>query len=605
MGEGHESALGALHALGRVKQDLGKLLSGNEAIARGAYEAGVTVAVGYPGTPSTEILEAAVAYAPEIYCEWSPNEKVAFEVAAGAAQTGARCIVTMKHVGLNVAADPLMTLSYTGVVGGFVAIVADDPGMHSSQNEQDTRHYARFAKVPVLEPSDSQEAKEFLKLGMEISEQFSVPVILRSTTRVSHSRGIVEVADRQPTGRKIGFVKDAPRFVPIPLWGRKMRVRVEERQAKLREAAERSVMNRIEWGDRKLGIVAAGVTYQYVREVFPEASVLKLGWALPFPDALLREFAAGVERLLVVEELDDILEEHIRSLGIACQGRDVIPGIGELSPDVLRAARAKMEGTSYEQVTPVKESLDLPARPPVLCPGCPHRGIFHALGKFDVVVTGDIGCYSLGVFPPLSRIDTILCMGGGVSMAHGMQKAGESKKVVGMVGDSTFFHSGITGLLDIAYNKGNTTTIVVDNRTTAMTGHQDNPGTGRTLMGEPTVSASIQEIAKACGVRRVVTVNPYEIEPTVKALQEELDAEEPSLIVSKAPCPLRERKRVGDVVSIDKDTCLNCGFCLELGCPAIEAREEGPSVNQQLCGGCGLCQQVCPAQAIAPVEMGV
>ncbi|HVP19381.1 MAG TPA: thiamine pyrophosphate-dependent enzyme, partial [Spirochaetia bacterium] len=477
------------------------LLSGNEAIARGAWEAGVTVATGYPGTPSTEILESASRYKDDIWCEWSPNEKVALEVAAGASLAGARAIVTMKHVGLNVAADPLMTLSYIGTVGGLVVCVADDPGMHSSQNEQDTRHYARLGKMPVLEPSDSQEARDFVALGLEISERHSTPVILRSTTRVSHSSGAVALGERVARNAASGFVKDPQRFVPIPLYGRPMRVKLEQRLAAMAAEVNVSPANTIEWADRSIGIIAEGIAYQYVRELAPKASVLKIGWVWPFPDELIREFAAGVQRVLVVEELDPILEEHIRSLGIRCEGKSVVPGIGELSPDRLADALGNGEPVPASRTFHDPTTTDgLPARPPVLCPACPHRGIFYALGKFDVVVTGDIGCYSLGVFPPLKRLDTILCMGAGVSMAHGMQKAGEKKKVVGIVGDSTFFHSGITGLLDIAYNKGASTIIVVDNRTTAMTGHQEHPGTGRTLMSEETISASIEAFGRACGI---------------------------------------------------------------------------------------------------------
>jgi indolepyruvate ferredoxin oxidoreductase alpha subunit len=580
---------------------LKELLSGNEAIARGAYEAGVTVAVGYPGTPSTEILENAVRYKSDIYCEWSPNEKVAFEVAAGASWTGARSIVTMKHVGFNVAADPLMTLAYIGTVGGMVICVADDPGMHSSQNEQDSRNYARFAKIPVLEPSDSQEAKDFIQLGLQISEEFRTPVILRTTTRVSHSRSLVEIGDRKMSGKKVGFEKNPPRFVPIPMWARQMRVAVEERTAKLQLSAKTSPANRIEWRDRELGIVTSSISYQYVREVFPEASVLKLGWSFPFPDDLIREFAGGVKKLLVVEELDNFLEEHIKSMGIACDGRNFVPGIGELSSPRLQASRAKMENKNFVPVAPVAQSADLPPRPPVLCPGCPHRGVFFALGKYDVIVTGDIGCYSLGVAAPLGRMDTILCMGGGVSVAHGMDKAGEPRKVVGIVGDSTFFHSGITGLLDIAYNKGKSTIIVVDNRTTAMTGHQDNPGTGRTLMGEATHEASIEEIGRACGIKRVRTINPYDLKTTLAAIEEEINTNEPSLIISKAVCPLRERKRVGPMHKISEDKCKKCGACLKLGCPAIESQGKGttPMINPLLCAGCGLCAQVCKFGAIS------
>ncbi len=577
-----------------------ELLSGNEAIARGAYEAGVTVATGYPGTPSTEILEAAVRFG-DIYCEWSPNEKVALEVAAGAALTGARAIATMKHVGLNVAADPLMTLAGTGTVGGLLIVVADDPGMHSSQNEQDTRHYARFARIPLLEPSDSQEARDFAVMGLEISERHRTPVILRSVTRVSHSRSLVELSDRKPPERAIGFEKEPSRYVAIPLWARPMRVRAEERLARLIEEANRSPVNRIEWRDRKLGILTEGIPYQYVREVFPAASVLKLGWSCPFPDELIRKFAEGVQELLVVEELDDVVEEHVRALGLSCRGKDVVPRIGELSPDVLRATRAKLSGESLPTSPAAVRSVqtgDLPGRPPVLCSGCPHRGIFHALGRFDVVVTGDIGCYSLGVLPPLNRMDTLVCMGAGVSMAHGMDKAGEPRRMVGILGDSTFFHSGITGLLDIAYNRGKATIIVVDNRTTAMTGHQPHPGTGHTLMGEETFAVSIEEIGRACGIKNVVTVDPYDVKQTTAMLKTAIFSDEPWLVVSRGACLLDVRQRLGAPRRLNEDLCRECGVCLKLGCPALEGGGGVPHVNPVLCAGCGLCNQVCPAGAI-------
>ena len=575
-----------------------RLLSGNEAIARGAFEAGVTVAAGYPGTPSTEILENLARHKPDVYCEWSPNEKVAFEVAAGASLAGARSIVTMKHVGLNVAADPLMTLSYISVEGGFVACVADDPGMHSSQNEQDTRNYARFAKVPLFEPSDSQEAKDLLRLALQVSEDFKTPAILRTTTRVSHSRSLVEIEERVASKKKVGLVKDPPRFVPIPVWGRPMRVRVEERLARLRAFAETCPANRIEWRERDLGIITHSIAYQYAREVWPDASILKLGMSYPFPDELIRRFAGGVKSLLIVEELDDFIEQHVKALGIACRGRDVVPGIMELSEDRLLESKALLEERRLPASKPSPFASMLPPRPPVLCPGCPHRGIFYALGKKDVVVTGDIGCYSLGAFPPLDRMDSILCMGAGVSMAHGLEKAGESRPVVGIVGDSTFFHSGITGLLDIAYNRGRSTIIVLDNRTTAMTGHQDHPGTGRTLQGEQSPAARIEDFGRACGLQRISAIDPYNLEEAEEVIFREIEANEPSLIVSRAPCPLRERKKVGPVRSIDADECRGCELCLELGCPAIEGGQGNPHINQSLCAGCGLCQQVCPAGAI-------
>ncbi|MDR3182209.1 MAG: indolepyruvate ferredoxin oxidoreductase subunit alpha [Planctomycetaceae bacterium] len=580
------------------------LLSGNEAIARGAYEAGVTVAAGYPGTPSTEVLEnVSEKYQDSIYAEWSPNEKVAFEVAAGACFSGARVITTMKHVGLNVAADPLMTLAYIGTVGGFVAVVADDPGMHSSQNEQDTRHYARFAKIPILEPSDSQEAKDFIKLGIQISEEYNTPVILRSTTRVAHSRSLVSVADRQESGKPVVFEKNPQRFVPIPAWARQMRLKVEERLKKLAAAAKTCPANKVIWNDKKFGIITSGIAYQYVREVLPEASVLKIGMPFPFPDELIKDFAAQVENVLIVEELEDFLEEHIKALGIRCEGKSLIPNIGELSPDVLNELKIEKGKWKRENSETNDSPLNLPARPPVLCPGCPHRGIFYALGRLDVVVTGDIGCYSLGVAPPLSRLDTILCMGGGVSVAHGIDKAqqhnAKKQKIVGMVGDSTFFHSGMTGLLDIAYNKGSSTIIVVDNRITAMTGHQDNPGSGRTLMGEETGEASIEEIGKACGIKNIRTIQPRDIKTAVSALKEATESPEPWLIVSKAPCPLHLRKPVGPVQYIEDAACKACGACLKLGCPALEKQSTGKvRVNTLLCAGCEMCKSVCPAKAV-------
>lgn len=575
-----------------------ELLSGNEAIARGAWEAGVKVASGYPGTPSTEILENLVKFKDDVYCEWAPNEKVALEVAAGAAVTGVRSLVTMKHVGLNVAADPLMTLSYIGIVGGMVVIVADDPGMHSSQTEQDTRHYGRLAKLPVLEPGSAREAVRFMKEAFEISEKFRCPVILRSTTSVSHSRALVETGERLPAA-EAKFERNPPQFVPIPVWGRKLRARVEERIAAQAAEAAGSGLNRIFEGDggHGVGIISGGIAALHCRDIFPEADILKLGWAWPFPDELIRRFAATVKRVVVIEEADPILEEHVKSLGIACDGKNLVPRCGELTPVRIREVRSKVCGEPFEAPAPAAEGL--PGRPPILCAGCPHRGIFFGLAQFDVIVAGDIGCYSLGVFPPLSRTDIILCMGGGFSMTQGMVKAGEKRPVVGIVGDSTFFHSGITGLLDIVYNRGNSTLIVVDNRTTAMTGHQDHPGTGMTLMGEPTAAASIERIAEACGMKRIRVVNPYDTAQVRTVLSEELAVDEPSLIISRAPCILKERKPLGPVLSVDPDKCRNCKQCLKLGCPAIEtAGGARPAINAQLCNGCSLCRQLCKFGAI-------
>jgi indolepyruvate ferredoxin oxidoreductase alpha subunit len=437
---------------------------------------------------------------------------------------------------------------------------------------------------------------------MEVSEKYRTPVIVRLTTRVSHSRGMVRLSERKESGREIGFKKDPPRHVPIPIWGRKMRAGMEDRLERLSEAASASEVNRIETGDRSLGIVTSSASYQYVKEVWPEASVLKLGFSYPFPERLIRKFASGVERLLVVEELDDILEKHIKSMGIHCEGKRYVPRVGELSPTALMESREMMDGTTAFTSRRRRRADDLPSRPPVLCPGCTHRGIFYALSKHDVVVTGDIGCYSLGVFKPLDRIDVILCMGGGVSVAHGFDKAGEPKKVVGIVGDSTFFHSGITGLLEIAYNQGTSTIIVADNRTTAMTGHQDHPGTGQTLMGDMSVEISVLDIGRACGFRRVREVYPYDLKRTMEVLKEELEAEEPSLIVTRAPCPLRCRTRLGAVHTIDHELCKDCGLCLKLGCPAIEGGEGKPTISSYLCIGCGLCRQVCSFEAISAGE---
>jgi indolepyruvate ferredoxin oxidoreductase, alpha subunit len=596
------------------------LLSGNEAIARGAWQAGVAFAAGYPGTPSTEILEHLATFKDDLYLEWSPNEKVAFEAAAGAAMAGARSMVTMKHVGLNVAADPLMTLSYMGVKGGFVICVADDPGQHSSQNEQDSRHYARFAKVPVLEPADAAEALEFTMRAFELSEEFRVPVILRTTTRVSHSRSSARLGSRKALPAPV-FERDPSRWVPIPLWSRGMRRKVEERGALLAAAASSSAFNRAEPAldpsrPAPLAVIAEGIAYQYAREAFPDCPVLKLGWAWPYPDSLLLSFCEGKAAVLVVEENELILEEHLRSLGVPCHGRDVLSGVGEIGPDSLRAARLALEAKGVLPAAPQAKHGDsakeeareaaiaslesgLPARPPVLCPGCPHRGLFRALGNHDVIVTGDIGCYSLAVFPPLSRTDTILCMGGGFSVAQGISKVDKTRRVVGVVGDSTFFHSGITGLVDVAYNKGDAILVVVDNRTTAMTGHQDHPGTGVTLSGEATVAISIEAVARACGMERVSTVNPYDLKATMAAVSEALAHPGPSLIVTRAPCPLRERKSLGSPFRVDRGLCKDCGACLKLGCPAIESRSGGtPSINASLCSGCGLCAQACGARAI-------
>lgn len=586
------------------------LLSGNEAIAHSAYASGVGTAFGYPGTPSTEILEELVKFSPlGVYCEWSPNEKVALEAAAGASVAGARSLVTMKLVGLNVAADPLMTLSYTGVRGGLVIVVADDPGQDSSQTEQDTRHYARLAKVPVLEPGNAEEAYDFTAEAFEISERYRCPVILRTTTCVSHSRGLVRERKSPRAANAVAFERNVEQFVPLPVWGRKLRVKVEERLDAQTADAARSALNRVIGAqDSRLGIISHGVTAYHCAEVIPEAAVLKTGWGFPFPDELFISFARGKDRLIVVEEGDPILEEHVKSLGLACEGKGLVPRCGEITPSVIYGVKRRIfpERELPELPAPPPEAQGLPSRPPMLCPGCPHRGMFYALTHFDVVVCGDIGCYSLGVFPPLNRTDTILCMGAGFTMAHGMQKAGEKRPVVGIVGDSTFFHSGITGLLDVVYNRGISTLIVADNRITAMTGHQEHPGTGVTLMGEATKQASIEAVARACGIDRIRVCSPYDQKGFTEALREELAAEEPSLIISRAPCPLHVKRRLGPVRMILQDVCKGCGACLKCGCPAIELTGgKKPKINPVACMGCSLCSGICRFGAIVPVQEDV
>lgn len=576
-----------------------KLLAGNEALAQGAWEAGVAVAAGYPGTPSTEILENLAGH-DQVYCEWAPNEKVAFEAAAGASLSGARALVTMKHVGMNVAADPLVTMAYIGAVGGLVAIVADDPGMYSSQTEQDSRHYARLAKVPMIEPANPAEAKSFLKAAFDISETFGTPVILRTTTCVSHSRGLVEINERDEHPVS-GFKKDPSHFVLVPNYARGRRVELESRLQKLSAAASKSPLNTIEWRNKSLGIITSGATALHCRELFPDASILKLGWSFPFPDELICEFASQVEHLIIIEEADDFLEEHVKALGFKCDGKNIVPRIGELTPARIYNIKAKIEGDLPPLPLPIAESKTLPGRPPVFCPGCPHRGTFYALNRLEIVVSGDIGCYSLGTFKPLDRMDTLICMGAGVSATHGMQKSGDNQRRVGILGDSTFFHSGITGLLDIVYNGGNSTIIIVDNRITAMTGHQDHPGSGRTLMGKPAPAASLEALIAACGVKRCVVVNPYDIGQMIQVIKTETEADEPSVIIARAPCPLDTRKPAGDILRIDSEKCKNCRACLNLGCPAIEsAGKVKPVINAALCIGCDLCKQVCKFGAITP-----
>lgn len=584
------------------------VLSGNEAIARGAYESGVKVAAAYPGTPSTEILENLSKYE-GLHVEWSPNEKVALEVAMGAAFGGARAIVAMKHVGVNVAADPLFTLSYTGLRGGLVLVSADDPEMHSSQNEQDNRHYAKFAKVPMLEPSNSQEAKDYTILAFELSEKFDTPVMVRTTTRVSHSKSIVELGERKEATSKLGLVKDPQKFVMLPANARLRHPLVEKRMAELMLFAETFPENRLEWGDKKIGIITSGISYQYAKEVMPEASFLKLGMVYPLPKEMIKSFAQKVEKLFVVEELDPFIEEQIKAMGLEVIGKSVFPLWGELTPGLVAKG---LKGESL----PTKEEISqhLPPRPPIMCPGCPHRGIFAILSKLKLFVTGDIGCYTLGFLPPLSAIDTCVCMGASIGHAFGLEKAlGEDArgKVVAVIGDSTFLHSGITPLLDIVYNKGTVTLIILDNRTTAMTGRQDHPGTGYTIKGEETFQVDLAKLVKALGVKYVRVVDPYQLATTERIIKRELKRRAPSVIISRAPCVLsrRERKVSGRPFFIDPHLCRGCRACLKLGCPAIawqreEDDQEGKKgkgravIDNFLCNGCTLCVQVCKFAAI-------
>ncbi len=572
------------------------LLSGNEAIARGAYEAGATVAAAYPGTPSTEILENIANYKEEIYSEWAPNEKVAMEVAIGASFGGARSLAAMKHVGLNVAADPFLTLAYTGVKGGMVVVSADDPGMHSSQNEQDNRHFARLARAPLLEPSDSQEAKDFVKLAFKISEDYDTPVLLRTTTRISHAKTVTELEEREALSGPYKFEKDPEKYVMIPAFAQKRRKVVAERVEKLERLTEETARNRVEWGDKKVGVITSGVEYQYVKEALPEASVLKLGLSYPIPRDMIKSFAQKVEQLYVVEELDPFIEEQIKAMGIPVIGKEKIPALYELDQGIVRE---KLTGEKADKVS--YPAVTLPQRPPVLCPGCPHRGVFYVLKKLKLAVMGDIGCYTLGVVPPLSSIDTCVCMGASVGMTFGLELAlgkESDQKVVGVIGDSTFVHSGITGLIDIAYNKGTSTIMVLDNRTTGMTGHQDHPATGKTLMGENTKSLDLEQISKACGVDNVRVIDAYDLKHVEKVVTEEINREAPSVIITRNHCVLIHRESRKPPLYIDPEACKNCGMCLRVGCPAIYQDGEVVQIDRNFCVGCEICLQVCNFEAI-------
>lgn len=579
--------------------DIRKMMTGDEAVARGAWEAGVKVAAAYPGTPSTEILENIARY-DNIYAEWSPNEKVALEVAGNAAIAGVRAIASMKHVGLNVAADPLMTLSYTGIGRGLVVVSADDPGMHSSQNEQDNRYYAKFAKIPMFEPANSQEALDMTEEAFAISEEYDTPVLIRLTTRICHGKSPVSTGERIEVKTK-EFKRETAKYVMIPGHARKRHVIVEERTLRLRELSEKTKVNRIIKGSKEIGIITSGVASQYVLDVVPHASFLLLGMTFPLPENLIREFDSGVDKLYAVEELEPYLEEHIRMLGIKVIGKEIFPRCGELSPELIR------KGLTGEKaaLTRVPEDIPIPMRPPVLCAGCPHRGFFHVIRKNKLFVTGDIGCYTLSVLPPLSSMDTCICMGASISGAIGFSKAFEDqpgKKVVAVLGDSTFMHSGLTGLMDTVYNKSNVITCVLDNRTTAMTGHQEHPGTGFTVKGESTHSVDIAEVAKALGVKHVYTVDPYNLAETDSVVKTCIKLDSPSVIVVKRACALKVRKTDFALSVIRQDLCKKCGTCLTIGCPAILKKGDVFLIDRGFCYGCGICRQVCPFGAIEAIE---
>ena len=573
-----------------------KLMLGNEAFARGLYEAGCKVVSSYPGTPSTEITEEVAKY-DEIYAEWAPNEKVAMEAAIGASIAGARAFCGMKHVGLNVAADPLYTAAYTGVNGGLVIAVADDQGMHSSQNEQDSRHHAIASKVPMLEPSDSTECRDFVKLAYEISEDFDTPVIVRMSTRVAHSQSIVETFDRQELELK-EYTKNPQKYVMMPAFARGRHVFVEERTAKLTEYAETSPLNRVEISDKaEFGVITNGAAYQYVKEALGEkASVLKLGMVNPMPVKLIRDFAAKYDRIVVVEELDGIIESHCRNIGVTnVEGKAIFGCIGEINQSVIAE---KLLGEKKEFA--VLEDA-IPVRPPVMCAGCPHRGLFYNLKKLGVTVSGDIGCYTLGAAAPLNAMDTTICMGASISGLHGFNKArgAESEhKSVAVIGDSTFMHSCMTGLVNIAYNNSNSTVIILDNSITGMTGHQQNPTTGKNLKGDPAAAVDLEQLCKAIGIKRVRVVDPYKLAETEAAIKEELAADEVSVIISRRPCALLKYVKHNAPFKVEADKCVGCKMCMKLGCPAISMKDGKAVIDHTQCVGCGICKEQCKIGAI-------
>ena len=572
-----------------------KLLLGNEAVARGLWEAGCTFVSSYPGTPSTEITEAAAKY-PEIYAEWAPNEKVAMEAAFGASLAGRRSFCGMKHVGLNVAADPLFTIAYTGVNGGMIIAVADDAGMHSSQNEQDSRHYARAAKLPMLEPSDSAEALEFTKLAYDLSENFDTPVIMKMCTRVAHSQSVVEPGERVAPARK-PYEKNGAKYIMMPGNAKRRHPVVEERLRKIAEWAETASVNRVEPGkDRKMGIITSSTSYQYVKEACGDTyPVLKLGMVWPLPERKITEFAGSVDLLVVVEELDSFIENYCRNLGLACAGKANFPCIDELSQNKVAAQ------LTHEDRAGVRLDEAIPPRPPVMCAGCPHRGLFYTLKKNNLTVRGDIGCYTLGAVAPLGAMDSTICMGASVSGLHGFNKVGggESEgRTVAVIGDSTFMHSGVTGLINTAYNESNSTVIILDNSITGMTGHQQNPTTGYNLKGDPCAKIDLESLCRAVGIHRVRVVDPYDLAACDAAVKEELAAKEPSVIISRRPCALLKYVKHPGPIASDPDKCVGCRSCMRIGCPAISIADGKAVIDNTLCTGCGVCTQLCKFDAL-------
>lgn len=592
-----------------------KLMTGNEAIARGAYEAGVRYASAYPGTPSTEILENIATYKDDVVAEWATNEKVALEAVIGASIAGARSIASMKHVGVNVAADPLFTYSYTGVNGGMVLVTADEPGMYSSQNEQDNRNYAKFAKIPLFEPSTSQEAKDMIKVAFDLSEKYDTPVLFRVTTRLCHSKGIVECFDREEVAIK-DYVKDAKKRVTVPANAKLRRVKVEERMKELESFSNSTELNYYEINDTKIGIVASGMCINFAKEVFKEdASYMNLGFTNPMPIEKIKEFAQKVDKIYVVEENDPFIEEQMKASGIECFGKDVLPTYGEMTPDVIRKAILGDEN----QTRKFNEDLVVP-RPPSLCAGCPHRGFFYEIGKRkNLMIAGDIGCYTLGFAPPYNAMDFTVCMGASLSAGHGAQKVFNMKennniRVVGVLGDSTFFHTGVNSLLDVVYNRGNSISVILDNRITGMTGHQQNPGTGYTLQGKETKEVDIEMLVRACGVDKVRVINPNDLGEVNEALDWAIALDEPSVIITRWPCVLKKisekeveefNKPFKSKFKVDHEKCIGCRLCIKTGCPALSFDKENKvaNIDRNQCVGCEVCSQVCPKQAISKEEI--